>query len=186
MVYRTDAVRHESAALRVDAATIEATVESLPIRCTHHEAYRFFTPAAAPLNACRPTREDRDRHEQFGCVHLNMDLYRWCYKLSPWIGSDLTRACFLLAAEARELDMRASPYDLSGYGLEPIRIETAEGREAYAEEQRRIHRLGQPLAARLRRECKLALGERARSEEHTSELQSRENLVCRLLLEKKK
>src|SRR5690606_41356987 len=29
-------------------------------------------------------------------------------------------------------------------------------------------------------------GSRARSEEHTSELQSRENLVCRLLLEKKK
>src|SRR5690606_41296812 len=36
----------------------------------------------------------------------------------------------------------------------------------------------------------VALGElvhhRPRSEEHTSELQSRENLVCRLLLEKKK
>src|SRR5690606_41817299 len=30
------------------------------------------------------------------------------------------------------------------------------------------------------------LGEASRSEEHTSELQSRENLVCRLLLEKKK
>src|SRR5690606_40110787 len=30
------------------------------------------------------------------------------------------------------------------------------------------------------------LGEHQRSEEHTSELQSRENLVCRLLLEKKK
>src|SRR5690606_41693861 len=30
------------------------------------------------------------------------------------------------------------------------------------------------------------LEERVRSEEHTSELQSRENLVCRLLLEKKK
>src|SRR5690606_41947463 len=29
-------------------------------------------------------------------------------------------------------------------------------------------------------------GDRERSEEHTSELQSRENLVCRLLLEKKK
>src|SRR5690606_41162795 len=29
-------------------------------------------------------------------------------------------------------------------------------------------------------------GSAARSEEHTSELQSRENLVCRLLLEKKK
>src|SRR5436309_5719068 len=32
----------------------------------------------------------------------------------------------------------------------------------------------------------LALGPEKRSEEHTSELQSRENLVCRLLLEKKK
>src|SRR5690606_40728072 len=30
------------------------------------------------------------------------------------------------------------------------------------------------------------MAERERSEEHTSELQSRENLVCRLLLEKKK
>src|SRR5690606_39570453 len=30
------------------------------------------------------------------------------------------------------------------------------------------------------------LGQDRRSEEHTSELQSRENLVCRLLLEKKK
>src|SRR5690606_40535074 len=30
------------------------------------------------------------------------------------------------------------------------------------------------------------LGSLSRSEEHTSELQSRENLVCRLLLEKKK
>src|SRR2546430_12335758 len=29
-------------------------------------------------------------------------------------------------------------------------------------------------------------GDRARSEEHTSELQSQSNLVCRLLLEKKK
>src|SRR5690606_41621940 len=36
--------------------------------------------------------------------------------------------------------------------------------------------------------CKRALAARraGRSEEHTSELQSRENLVCRLLLEKKK
>src|SRR5690606_41547343 len=37
---------------------------------------------------------------------------------------------------------------------------------------------------RLYRDRQQAL--RARSEEHTSELQSRENLVCRLLLEKKK
>src|SRR5690606_39398614 len=34
--------------------------------------------------------------------------------------------------------------------------------------------------------CSLRLAISLRSEEHTSELQSRENLVCRLLLEKKK
>src|SRR5690606_41804428 len=34
--------------------------------------------------------------------------------------------------------------------------------------------------------CMLSLLNILRSEEHTSELQSRENLVCRLLLEKKK
>src|SRR5690606_41964941 len=53
-----------------------------------------------------------------------------------------------------------------------------------------------PLAGAERRELafdlahvageRLVLAEAARSEEHTSELQSRENLVCRLLLEKKK
>src|SRR2546430_12638671 len=37
-------------------------------------------------------------------------------------------------------------------------------------------------------DCKIECGSshRARSEEHTSELQSQSNLVCRLLLEKKK
>src|SRR5690606_39350602 len=35
-------------------------------------------------------------------------------------------------------------------------------------------------------ECLLVQLDHLRSEEHTSELQSRENLVCRLLLEKKK
>src|SRR5690606_40172874 len=33
---------------------------------------------------------------------------------------------------------------------------------------------------------KAGIAQKTRSEEHTSELQSRENLVCRLLLEKKK
>src|SRR5690606_41673167 len=43
------------------------------------------------------------------------------------------------------------------------------------------------LDERLASEVEHALGLRPRrSEEHTSELQSRENLVCRLLLEKKK
>src|SRR2546430_10873782 len=37
-----------------------------------------------------------------------------------------------------------------------------------------------------RRQSKCSAARRARSEEHTSELQSQSNLVCRLLLEKKK
>src|SRR2546427_7196188 len=36
------------------------------------------------------------------------------------------------------------------------------------------------------RRCRVDTGVDARSEEHTSELQSQSNLVCRLLLEKKK
>src|SRR6266508_6016506 len=42
--------------------------------------------------------------------------------------------------------------------------------------------VGPPLRAHLARRCP----RRGRSEEHTSELQSRGHLVCRLLLEKKK
>src|SRR2546430_4373418 len=41
--------------------------------------------------------------------------------------------------------------------------------------------IGLPVAG-----CELKLVPSARSEEHTSELQSQSNLVCRLLLEKKK
>src|SRR5690606_41274390 len=41
-------------------------------------------------------------------------------------------------------------------------------------------------ATLIAREIRDQVREELRSEEHTSELQSRENLVCRLLLEKKK
>src|SRR5690606_40378573 len=51
--------------------------------------------------------------------------------------------------------------------------------------------LARRFSAAVVRKCPLASAARSplwaeRSEEHTSELQSRENLVCRLLLEKKK
>src|SRR5690606_40599799 len=49
------------------------------------------------------------------------------------------------------------------------------------------HRSGRTRRAALRRAASASSARPrvARSEEHTSELQSRENLVCRLLLEKK-
>src|SRR5258707_10293188 len=46
--------------------------------------------------------------------------------------------------------------------------------------------LAQILVVHLRERAGVTLGHRVRSEEHTSELQSRQYLVCRLLLEKKK
>src|SRR5690606_41973552 len=56
--------------------------------------------------------------------------------------------------------------------------------EKWREDDHSIHQLGMLLGGI---ECRKTPNGRAyRSEEHTSELQSRENLVCRLLLEKKK
>ena len=43
--------------------------------------------------------------------------------------------CLELAADARALDMRASPYDLRGYGFEPIAVETPGGRAEYVAAQ---------------------------------------------------
>src|SRR5436309_7696948 len=51
--------------------------------------------------------------------------------------------------------------------------------------ERRMWRSARSFISMVRGQV-ICAGSRCRSEEHTSELQSRENLVCRLLLEKKK
>ncbi|PQV65360.1 hypothetical protein B1R32_101100 [Abditibacterium utsteinense] len=137
IVYRETAVRHQTP-LRLSANEIAAFVESQPIRCSHYDAFRFFTPAARSFNLLNPQAETRAQFEQPGCIHANMDLYKWAAKFYPWIGSDLVADAFELAREARELDMRAAPYDLRAFGLEPIRLETPEGRREYSELQREI------------------------------------------------
>lgn len=159
MVYKAEEIRHESTPLRLSPEEVAEVVESNSLRCSHFDAFRFFTDAARPLNELQPGRDQREQNEQFGCVHFNMDLYRWSFKSSPWVGSDLIRDCFQLALEARELDMRASPYDLSEYGYEPIQIETPAGKETYAAEQMRIYRQGQVLADRLIGELARVVGE---------------------------
>ncbi len=132
MVYRGTEVRHgKTTPLRLPQAEIDALVESRPITCSHHDAFRFFAPEARPMNRLQPSLESRLKLEQPGCVHANMDLYKWAAKSMPWCGSALLLACFELAKALRELDMRASPYDLSGWGREAIPIETAEGRRTY-------------------------------------------------------
>jgi len=137
MVYRGKEVRHEKTTrLRLPQAEIDAIVESRPLCCTHHDAFRFFAPEARPMNRLQPSLDTRILLEQPGCVHANMDLYKWAAKGMPWVGSDLLLDCFELALELRELDMRASPYDLAAWGYEPVKIETAEGRKNYEAEQR--------------------------------------------------
>jgi hypothetical protein len=151
MVYRQspDAVRHAAWPLRLGPEGTDAVVEGHRLRCTHFDAYRFFTPAASPRNALAPTRADTVELEQPGCLHATMDLYRWASKLTPVVSSDLVVDAFVLARDVRELDMRASPYDLSALGYEPVPIETPAGRAEYVAAQRSFAERGAALRARL-------------------------------------
>jgi hypothetical protein len=158
MVYRAPAVRHDAVPLRLGAAQTDAVVEAIPLRCSHFDAYRFFTPAAAPLNAEALTRNTQTATEQPGCVHAAMDCYKWAYKLGPLIDSALLVDCLELAADARALDMRASPYDLTAYGFEPITVETAAGRAEYVRLQQEVAERAAPLRAALADRCELLLG----------------------------
>ncbi len=141
--------RHGSVPLRLGAAGTTAVVERLGVRCTHFDAFRFFTPTARPLNALRPTRETQVEHEQPGCLHATMDLYRAAYLLSPQVPSELVADCFDLARRVRVVDMRASPYDLAAWGLAPLAVETAAGRAEYVAAQRGFAAEAQPLRAEL-------------------------------------
>jgi hypothetical protein len=151
MVYRQtqDEVRHDAWPLRLSPAQTATVVEERGVRCSHFDAYRFFTAPARPLNVLTPTRELQHELEQPGCLHANMDLYKWAYKLSPLVPSELVADCFALARDIRTLDMRASPYDLDALGYPPVRIETAPGRAEYAAAQREFADRAAPLRSRL-------------------------------------
>ena len=69
------------------------------------------------------------------------------------IPSSLVADCFDLAWRIRDLDMQASPYELTDFGYAPICIETPEGKVAYANAQRGFAGEGAELRARLIEEC---------------------------------
>jgi hypothetical protein len=140
MVYRApvDSIRHRTRPLRLGTAGTDAVVESMSLRCTHFDAFRFFTPDAEPRNDHRPTRQAMVALEQPGCLHANMDCYRLAYTLWPLVSSELVADCFDLALRIREVDMRASPYDLADIGYPPIPIETPAGRAEYVRRQRQF------------------------------------------------
>ena len=150
MVYGGHDVRHaQITPLRLPQPQVDALVESRPIACSHFDAFRFFAPSAKPLNRLPLSSTSRYDAEQPGCIHANMDLYRWAYTVMPWIGSDLLWQCFALAVDLRVLDMRASPYDLSAMGFEPVCIETVEGRDEYQLRQRELSARGSTLRSTL-------------------------------------
>ncbi len=149
MVYRAGGELRHPLPLRLGRAETDAVVEANPIACSHFDAFRFFTPQAAPLNAIQPTRETQVDLEQPGCLHATMDLYKWASKLAPAIPSELVLDAFELAMEIRYVDMRASPYDVSAYGLEPITVETLDGKREYAELQGDFARRGGDLRSRI-------------------------------------
>ena len=149
MVYRDPNVRHPSVPLRLSREETNAVVDSQGLRCTHYDAFRFFTLAAAPLNRWELTRAETTEHDQPGCIHANMDLYRFAYKIAPFCPSEVVADAFELARVAREVDMRASPYDLSASGFAPIKIETREGREEYVARQRELFLHAQPVRERV-------------------------------------
>ena len=148
--------RHEWP-LRLGERGTDEVVEGHRITCTHFDAFRFFTPSARPLNTLSPGSKDREEFEQPGCLHAGMDLYKHAFRLSPMVPSDLVADCFELAWDIRVLDMRASPYDLADLGLEPVRIETAEGKRTYADAQAAFAERGAPLRARLVGACDLLI-----------------------------
>ena len=159
MVYKQDPdeVRHATWPLRLGSEATDNLVDELGVRCTHFDAFRFFTPSAIPLNAFNPTRESQRELDQPGCIHANMDLYKWAYKLSPILPSDLVLDAFQNARQLRAVDMKASPYDLSAMEIAPIRVETPEGRLEYAAEQRRLAKESMPIRNAIADYCEKVL-----------------------------
>ena len=148
MVYRAPRPRH-GLPLRLGERGTNEVVDTHPVRCTHFDAYRFFTPAARPLNLTVLTREGQAGNDQPGCVHVTMDLYKWAAKMGPIVPGELLLDCFELAARARTLDMEASPYDCRGLGFGVVAVETPEGKAEYVRRQRELAREAAPLRDRL-------------------------------------
>ena len=151
MVYRLqpEKTRHAYLPLRFPPGEVARVVEQVGLRCSHFDAFRFFTPDAVPLNSEQPTRERQVELDQPGCLHVGMDTYKWAGKLLPAVDSELLLDCYRLTHQIRELDMRASAYDLSGWGYPPVPVETPQGRADYVRQQRAFAERAAVLRERL-------------------------------------
>ncbi|GAA2071185.1 3-methyladenine DNA glycosylase [Williamsia deligens] len=153
MVYREPDGRRHGTPLRLTPAQTDAVVEERGLRCTHFDAFRFFTGGAADRNAQPLSRARQVATEQPGCMHAGMDLYKWAAKLEVLVGSAVVIDALDLAFALRELDMRASPYDLGDLGFAAIAVETARGRAEYVARQRELAERASGIRAALLDRC---------------------------------
>lgn len=148
MAYRVDEVRH-AVPLRLGRDGTDAVVDAHDLKCTHFDAFRFFTPDAVPRNRTPLRRDDQVAWEQPGCLHAGMDVYKWAVKLGPLTPGLVLLDAFELARDIRTLDMEASPYDLAAWGYGAVAIETPDGKAEYVARQRALSARGQELRRRL-------------------------------------
>lgn len=150
MLYRPDRenLRHSRVPLRLPPERIDEVVRGSRLQCTHFDAFRFFTEAAAPLNREPLTRDDQLRLEQPACLHAGMDVYAHTAALEAGAPGELLLDSLCAAFDAREVDMRSSPYDLSAWDLVPIPVETSEGRAEFVAFQKQWTERTQGLRAR--------------------------------------
>jgi hypothetical protein len=145
--------------LRVDRNVINETIERKGVSCTHVDALRYFSPAAGPLNlfGAKLERIDQLRLEQPACVHAHMDLLKLCLRLSPFCDAKLVQRVLEISLAARKLDVAASPYDISAYGVDAVPVEAAQGRAQYRQEQISLMRAAEPVRQDLLRAYDLFL-----------------------------
>ena len=145
-----DEVRHSGWPLRISPEQVRATINEVGLRCTHFDAFRFFTNEAIPLNPIQTmNRVIQPDLDQAGCLHANMDIYKWSMRLQPLVPMEFVADCFELARDVRHLDMQGAPYDLAELGVEPIPLETVEGRTLFASKQKEQAERAALLRARL-------------------------------------
>ena len=149
MVLGAQEIRHEQWRLRLSDEQIRQTIQEVGLKCTHFDAFRFFTEEARPLNPLQLARKNQIQFEQPGCLHANMDLYKIAHRWSAIVGSPLVRMCFRLAREIRTLDMQSAPYDLENLGVMPIKLETSQGRAEFAKLQKQFSQRAQLLRENL-------------------------------------
>lgn len=116
-------------------------------------------PNPNPNPAPRLTRSSQLTAEQPGCIHANMDLFKYAAELYPCVSSQTLIACLKLALHARAVDMRASPYEVSHIPecAEKIAVENAAGRVQYRAEQEALYRWAVPLRHQLIQDYTTAL-----------------------------